>query len=192
MQGFLQYAWKQIEIHVDILKMIFCETVRHYFAICILKMHILTELHTTQWLGGVLDRLWAICPNSSAGWPKIDPTSVLSSRRWANVSPTYNAVWLVRLCRGLPMRVPHTTEPARYRAAGLCAVRWCAARSCVIRLGCVEGQTCQSTKSLNSCPKTLPCQAVLNEHYIMHNLDAYIPIPSQNKCVWQYRTLKYA
>ena len=98
-----------------------------------------TELHTTQWLGGVLDRLCAICPNSSAGWPNIDPTAVLSPRRWANVSPTYNAVWLVRLCRGLPIRVTHTNEPARHRAAELCAVRWCAARLCINRLGCVVG-----------------------------------------------------
>ena len=92
-----------------------------------------------QRLGGVLDRLCAICPNSSVGWPNVGPKSVLSSRCWANVSPTYNAVWLVRLCRGLPMRVTHATEPARHRVAGLCAVRWCAARLCVIRLGCVEG-----------------------------------------------------
>ena len=44
---------------------------------------------------------------------------------------------MVRLWRGLPMRVTHTTEPAHHRAAGLCAARWCAARLCEIRLGCV-------------------------------------------------------
>ena len=33
----------------------------------------------------------------------------------------------------------HTVEPAHQRTTGLCAVRWCAARLCVIRLGCVEG-----------------------------------------------------
>ena len=65
--------------------------------------------------------------------------SVLSSRRWANVSPTYIAVCLVSLWRGLPIRVTHATEPAHHRAARLCAARWCAARLCVIRLGCVEG-----------------------------------------------------
>ena len=42
------------------------------------------------------------------------PTSVLFSRRWANVSTTYIAAWLVRLWRGLPIRVTHTTEPAHH------------------------------------------------------------------------------
>ena len=32
-------------------------------------------------------------PDSNEGWPNVGPTSVLSSRRWANVSPTYIAVW---------------------------------------------------------------------------------------------------
>ena len=79
----------------------------------------------------MLARLCAICPDSSVGWPNIGPTSVLSSRRWANVSPTYIAVPLVRLGRGWPKRVTHTTEPAHHWATGLCAARW---------LGCVEGR----------------------------------------------------
>ena len=69
----------------------------------------------------------------------VGPTSVLSSRRWANVSTTYIAVWLVKLWRGLPIRMTHTTEPAHHWAAGLCAAGWCAARLCAIRLGCAEG-----------------------------------------------------
>ena len=78
-----------------------------------------TELHTTMRLGGVLARLCTI---------------------WANLSPTYIAVWLVRLWRGLPIPTPprHPIESVHHRAAGLlCAARWCAARLCVIWLGCV-------------------------------------------------------
>ena len=98
-----------------------------------------TELHTTQRLGGVLARLCAICSDSNTGWPIVGPKSVLSSRRWANVSPAYIAIRLVRLWRGLPIRVTYTTEPAHHRAVGLHAARWCVALWCVIRLGCVEG-----------------------------------------------------
>ena len=72
-------------------------------------------------------------------WRYVGPTSVLSSRLWANFCPTYIFVWLVRLWRGSPIRVTHTTEQAHHRAAGLCAARWCVARLCAIRLGCVEG-----------------------------------------------------
>ena len=62
------------------------------------------------------------------------------AQRWPNVgTPACIAVWLVRLRRGLPIRVTHTTEPAHHRAAGLCAAWRCAARLSVIRLGCVEG-----------------------------------------------------
>ena len=32
-------------------------------------------------------------PDTSVGWPNVDTTSVLSSRRWANLSPTVIAVW---------------------------------------------------------------------------------------------------
>ena len=34
-------------------------------------------------------------PDSNVGWPNVCPTSVLSSRRWANVRPTFIAVWAV-------------------------------------------------------------------------------------------------
>ena len=95
-----------------------------------------------QWLGGVLARSSAICPDSNVGWPNVGPTSVLLSRLWHNVIPTYVAFWQVRLWRGSPIRVTHTTEPAHHRAAGLCAARWRAARLCVIRLGCAEGHPC--------------------------------------------------
>ena len=71
------------------------------------------------------------------------------AQRWPNVGtivPTLaqpqsnlHRGWLIRLWRGLPIRVTHTTEPALHRAAGLCAAWWCAARMCVIRLGCLEG-----------------------------------------------------
>ena len=101
-----------------------------------------TELYTAQRLGGVLARLCAIYPDSHVDCPKVGPTSVLSSRHWANFSPTYIAVWLVRLWRGLPIRATHKTEPTHYRAAGLCAARWCAARLCAIRLGSVEAHPC--------------------------------------------------
>ena len=72
-----------------------------------------TELHTTQRHGGVLARLCAICPGGNVGWPNVGPTSVLSSRRWANVSPTNIAVWLVSLWRVTRWRTQpsqHTTE----------------------------------------------------------------------------------
>ena len=36
-------------------------------------------------------------PDSSVGWPNVGPTSVLPSQRWANVSPTFIAVWV--LCK---------------------------------------------------------------------------------------------
>ena len=42
-------------------------------------------------------------PDSDVGWPNVDPTSVLSSRRWANVSPTFIAVWVSR-CSDVPDR----------------------------------------------------------------------------------------
>ena len=32
-------------------------------------------------------------PDSNEGWSNVGPTSVLSSRHWTNVSPTYIAVW---------------------------------------------------------------------------------------------------
>ena len=89
-----------------------------------------------RWCAG---SVCAICTDSNVGWPNVGPTSVLSSRRWANVIPTYIALWQVRLWRGLPIPVTHTTEPAHHRAAGLCAARWRAARLCAIRLGCVDG-----------------------------------------------------
>ena len=47
-------------------------------------------------------RSYAICADSNVGRLNTGPTSVLSSRRWANVSPTYIAVWLIRLWIGLP------------------------------------------------------------------------------------------
>ena len=46
------------------------------------------------------------------------PSSVPSSRRCANVSPTYIVFWLVRLWRVLPIQVIHTTEPAHDQATG--------------------------------------------------------------------------
>ena len=55
------------------------------------------------------------------------------------VGPTYIAVWLVRLWRGLTTRVTHTAEPAHQRAALLCKAWWCAARLCAIRLGLCTG-----------------------------------------------------
>ena len=33
-------------------------------------------------------------PDSNVDWPNLGPTSVLSSRRWVNVSPTCIAVWV--------------------------------------------------------------------------------------------------
>ena len=92
-------------------------------------------LHTSQRLVGVLARLCAICPDSNVRWPNVGPMSVLLSWYWANVNPTYIAVWLIRLWKGLPIWVTHTTEPAHHQAAGLCAAWWCAARLCVIQLG---------------------------------------------------------
>ena len=51
-------------------------------------------------------------PDNNVGWPNVGPTSILSSRRWANVSPTYIAVWLARLWRGWRTQLSrHTTEP---------------------------------------------------------------------------------
>ena len=47
-------------------------------------------------------RLCATRPDSNVSWPKVGPTSVLSSQRWANVSLSYIVVSLVRLWRGLP------------------------------------------------------------------------------------------
>ena len=38
-----------------------------------------------------------VVPDSNVGWPNIGPNSVLSSRRWANISQTYIAVWGVFL-----------------------------------------------------------------------------------------------
>ena len=73
------------------------------------------------------------------GWPNVG-TIV---RRWANVGPTYIAVW-----RGLPIRVMHTTEPPHLRAVGLCAAQRCAARLSVIQLGCVEGHRDNTTYSM--------------------------------------------
>ena len=67
-----------------------------------------TELHTTQWLSGVLVRMCVPYPNRNSGR--------------SNVGPTYIACWLVRLWRGLPRRVTHTTEPAHHRASGACNV----------------------------------------------------------------------
>ena len=33
-------------------------------------------------------------PDNNAGWPDVVPTLVLSSRRWANIRPTFSAVWV--------------------------------------------------------------------------------------------------
>ena len=115
-----------------------------------------TELHTTQRLGGVLARLCAICPDSNTSWPNVGPKSVLSSRRWTNVSPTYIALRLVRLWRGLPIRVTHRTEPAYHRVVVLFAARWCVARWCVIWLGCEKGHPW----SCKSCHKIMWRQEV--------------------------------
>ena len=38
-------------------------------------------------------------PDSNVSWPNVGPTSVLSSRRWANVSPTFIVVWECCCCR---------------------------------------------------------------------------------------------
>ena len=98
-----------------------------------------TELHTTQRHGGVPARLCAICPGGNVGWPHVGSTSVLSSRRWANVSPTYIAVWLVSLWRVTGWRTQtsqHTTE--RQGCVQLGGVLL-GHKLCVIRLGCVEG-----------------------------------------------------
>ena len=97
---------------------------------------------------------YAIFPDSNVDWPNVDPTSVLSSRRWANVIPTYIAFWLVRLWSGLPIQMTHTTEPAHHRAARLCAARWRAAMLGAIWLGCVEDHPW--TRKYNTmCAQTL-------------------------------------
>ena len=88
--------------------------------------------------------------DSNVDCPNVGPTSGRKYRRWANNGASYIGVWLVRLWQRLPIRVTHTTELAHNRAAGLCAVRWCAARLCVIRLGCVEGHPCSSRYIANT------------------------------------------
>ena len=87
-------------------------------------------------------------PDNNVGWPNVDPTSVLSTRRWANVVSTYISVWLVRLWRWLPIRMTHKTEPAPHRAAGFCATWWCVARLCASRLGCVEDHPCTCSNNI--------------------------------------------
>ena len=101
-----------------------------------------TSPSNTQPRGSVV--CWFGCVQFAQTAMKVGPMLVLSSQRWANVSPTYRyiAVWLDRLWRGLQIQVTHTTEPAHHRAAGLCAARWCAAKLCAIGLGCVEGHPC--------------------------------------------------
>ena len=37
--------------------------------------------------------------DSNVGWRNFGPTSVLSSRRWANVSQTFIAIWEATVCR---------------------------------------------------------------------------------------------
>ena len=87
---------------------------------------------TARWCAGSV--ACSLHPDSNAGCPNVGPTSGRSLRHWTTVGTTYIVVWLVVK--------QHTIEPAHHRTAGLCAVRWCAARLCVIRLGYVEGHLC--------------------------------------------------
>ena len=85
-------------------------------------------------------------PDSNVGWPNVVPTSVLSSRRWANVAPTYTAVWvgfsryaaigvLFRSVCGLAnSRISSLTInpncPKRYSIAQEICTRFCCALLC--------------------------------------------------------------
>ena len=44
-------------------------------------------------------------PDSNLEWPNVGPTSVLSSRRWANVTPTYIAVWVLTPTSAIPNEI---------------------------------------------------------------------------------------
>ena len=56
------------------------------------RNNIHTEQHHAPGISSGI-RYVELLPDSNEGWPNVGPTSVLSSRRWANVSPTYIAVW---------------------------------------------------------------------------------------------------
>ena len=54
-------------------------------------------------------------PDSNIGWLNVGQTSILSSRRWANVAPTYAAVWAVcgETCLGDTLH--HVSRKSHYR-----------------------------------------------------------------------------
>ena len=68
-------------------------------------------------------------------WPNVGTIVPTLGQCWGNLH-----CWLVRLWKRLPILATHTTEPTHHQVTGLCVVWWCVDRSCVIRLGCVEGR----------------------------------------------------
>ena len=60
----------------------------YYFYLSLLMTQVADNwIYLQTWM------IYVYIPDSNVGWPDVGPTSVLSSRRWANVRPTYIAVW---------------------------------------------------------------------------------------------------